>query len=130
MSAFTITIADEVITDLRSRLDHTRFTQPSADGWNAGVDPAYLRSLIDYWAHEFDWRAAEDRLNSYPQFLHQGQHFVHVRRDVTRPPVLLTAGRVASSRCFRFLICSTSMLWCRPFLDFSTQSYPTVRWPE
>jgi len=92
MPAFTIDVSDEVLTDLRTRLARTRFTRPSAEGWGAGVDPAYLRSLVEYWAHEFDWRAAEARLNAYPQFLERGTHFVHVRRDASRPPVLLTHG--------------------------------------
>src|SRR5215204_2767576 len=92
MPAFTIAVPDEVLDDLRSRLELTRFTQPSAEAWGAGVDPAYLRSLVAYWADEFDWRAAEARLNAYPQFIERGMHFVHLRRDATRPPVLLTHG--------------------------------------
>ncbi|MDQ0896034.1 epoxide hydrolase family protein [Agromyces ramosus] len=92
MEAFTISVASDVLDDLRSRLTRTRFTTPSASGWEAGTDPDYLRSLVDYWANEFDWPAAEARLNSYPQFRDRGQHFVHVRRDATRPPVLLAHG--------------------------------------
>jgi pimeloyl-ACP methyl ester carboxylesterase len=92
MEPFTIAVPDEVLDDLRARLASTRFTQPSADGWKAGVDPAYLRTLVEYWANEFDWRAAEARLNTYPQFRARGIHFVHLRRDSTRPPVLLTHG--------------------------------------
>ena len=71
----------------------TRFAEPSSpEYWKAGVDPDYLRSLVAYWADEFDWRAAEARLNAYPQFIERGMHFVHIRRDPTRPPVLLTHG--------------------------------------
>lgn len=92
MAAFTIDVPDDVLDDLRSRLERTRFTTPSAPAWGAGVDPDYLRSLVDYWAHDFDWRAAEAELNAYPQFIEDGMHFVHIRRDATRPPVLLTHG--------------------------------------
>ncbi len=92
MRPFSISVASETLDDLRARLEKTRFTTPSASGWDAGVDPAYLRSLVDYWAHDFDWRGAEARLNAYPQFTDRGQHFVHVRRDSTRPPVLLAHG--------------------------------------
>jgi pimeloyl-ACP methyl ester carboxylesterase len=92
MDPFTIDVSDEVLDDLRSRLARTRFTTPSAPGWEAGTEPEYLRSLVDYWANDFDWRAAEARLNAYPQFRDGGQHFVHVRRDSTRPPVLLAHG--------------------------------------
>lgn len=92
MEAFTISVSSAVLDDLRSRLLRTRYTAPSGAGWGAGTDPDYLRSLIEYWANEFDWRTAEARLNSYSQFLDRGQHFVHVRRDSTRPPVLLAHG--------------------------------------
>ncbi|MET0853601.1 MAG: epoxide hydrolase family protein [Microterricola sp.] len=92
MAAFTISIPSDVLEDLRSRLLNTRYSSPSASGWEAGTDAGYLRSLLDYWAHDFDWAAAEARLNGYPQFIERGQHFVHVRRDPTRPPVLLAHG--------------------------------------
>ncbi len=92
MESFTIAVPSEVLDDLRSRLARTRYTTPSAPGWAAGADPAYLRSLVEYWATDFDWRAAEARLNAYPQFLDRGQHFVHLRRDASRPPVLLAHG--------------------------------------
>jgi pimeloyl-ACP methyl ester carboxylesterase len=111
MSQFRIAVPDEVLDDLHSRLLRTRFARPStisgellrarrnprfphptAEGWEAGVDPRYLEALVRYWAEEFDWRAAEAHLNRYPQFLEGGMHFVHLRRDSTRPPVLLTHG--------------------------------------
>ncbi|GAA1813018.1 epoxide hydrolase family protein [Agromyces neolithicus] len=92
MEPFRISVAQDVLDDLRTRLVRTRFTAPSAPGWDAGADPDYLRSLVDYWANGFDWRAAEMRLNAYPQFTDRGQHFVHVRRDASRPPVLLAHG--------------------------------------
>jgi pimeloyl-ACP methyl ester carboxylesterase len=108
---FRIAVGDDVLDDLRQRLRRTRFARPrmlsdelvaartdprfphpTRPGWEAGVDPDYLRSLVGYWADGFDWRAAEERLNTYPQFLERGVHFVHIRRDPTRPPVLLTHG--------------------------------------
>ncbi len=67
-------------------------SRPHRNTGGPASTPAYLRSLVAYWAGEFDWRAAETRLNAYPQFIERGQHFVHIRRDPTRPPVLLTHG--------------------------------------
>lgn len=92
MPAFTIDIPDDTLDDLRSRLRRTRYSAPNGSDWSAGVDPDYLRTLVEHWADGFDWRAAETRLNSYPQFIERGTHFVHIRRDPTRPPVLLTHG--------------------------------------
>ena len=51
--------------------------------------PSVARGVL---GAEFDWRAAEARLNAYPQFFDRGQHFVHVRRNPSRPPVLLAHG--------------------------------------
>lgn len=92
MCGFTIDVPQDVLDDLTDRLRRARFTRPVVDGWGGGVDPEYLKSLVDYWANDFDWRAVERRLNAYPQFLEHGTHFVHLRRDGTRPPVLLTHG--------------------------------------
>ena len=43
----------------------------------------YLQELCGYWAGDYDWRAAEARLNQIPQFttVIDGLdiHFLHVR---------------------------------------------------
>jgi pimeloyl-ACP methyl ester carboxylesterase len=92
---FQIRVTDDTLNDLRSRLARTRFTAASdAAFWAAGTDPGYLRDLVTYWAHEFDWRAAERTLNAYPHYLAEiaGRqvHFVHLRAEVTEgaPPPL------------------------------------------
>src|SRR5690242_1187984 len=69
MHPFTIAVPDDELDELRSRLRRTRFAVPTAKEWGAGTDPDYLRSLVSYWAEEFDWRAAEARLNAYPQYV-------------------------------------------------------------
>jgi pimeloyl-ACP methyl ester carboxylesterase len=81
---FTIAVPDDILTDLRARLSNTRFTTRSSDSyWGGGVDPSWLRELVAYWRDGFDWRAAEARLNTFPQFLAsidgRDVHFVHVR---------------------------------------------------
>jgi pimeloyl-ACP methyl ester carboxylesterase len=96
---FRIEVSDADLEDLRSRLRRTRFTQRSgADRWSAGVDPDYLRDLVDHWAERFDWRGNEAKLNSYAHYraMIDGSrlHFVHVRAeaDSDRPPVILSHG--------------------------------------
>jgi pimeloyl-ACP methyl ester carboxylesterase len=95
---FTVSIPDEVLDDLRSRLARTRLPEPLPQpGWTAGVDLGYLKGLLDHWAVSFDWRAQERRLNSFPQFTADvdGQtiHFVHQRGRGPRPlPLVLTHG--------------------------------------
>jgi pimeloyl-ACP methyl ester carboxylesterase len=101
-SRFGIHVSDQALADLRRRLAHTRFTEPSdVTRWSAGVDPDYLRHLVAYWADGFDWRARESELNRFPQFLADVDgtkvHFVHaraVRSDNDPPalPILLSHG--------------------------------------
>ncbi|SCG76157.1 epoxide hydrolase family protein [Micromonospora coxensis] len=101
-TAFRISVPDDVLDDLRSRLVRTRFTTASdTTAWAAGVDPGQLRDLVDHWAHGFDWRAAEAALNTFPHYLAEiagaRVHFVHLRAE--RPagtpaplPLVLTHG--------------------------------------
>ena len=98
MTPFTIAIADAEIADLRSRLQHARFPDEVEDaGWDYGTSVAFLRRFVAYWGTEFDWRAAEARLNRTPQFTEpvdgETVHFVHVRGKGASPvPLLLTNG--------------------------------------
>ena len=77
------------------------FTAASDDTyWAAGVDPGYLRDLVQYWAKGFDWRACEAALNEYQHYTAEvaGRrvHFVHVpgrRAEAATPlPLILTHG--------------------------------------
>ncbi|MFI7587172.1 epoxide hydrolase family protein [Spongisporangium articulatum] len=95
---FTIDVPQADLDDLHARLDATRWPDelPGA-GWEYGVAAGHLRDLAEYWRHDFDWRAAEQRLNALPQYLTEidGQtvHLVHVRSS--RPdatPLLVTHG--------------------------------------
>lgn len=96
---FRIDVPASVLDDLRARLLNSRFTTASSDDyWAGGTDPGYLRELVAYWADGFDWRAAEARLNSHPQFLAEvggrDVHFVHVKSKAADDalPLVLTHG--------------------------------------
>jgi pimeloyl-ACP methyl ester carboxylesterase len=99
---FQIAVPDDALEDLQMRLSRTLFTTASGtSSWAAGTDPGYLRELVGYWAAGFDWRAAEGRLNAYPQYTAEvaGRrvHFVHLRgkRAEGAPaplPLVLTHG--------------------------------------
>jgi pimeloyl-ACP methyl ester carboxylesterase len=95
---FTIAIADAELADLKSRLAATRFPATlEGVGWDYGMEYGFLRHFVDYWANQFDWRAAEARLNGFTQFTEvvdgETVHFVHVKgQGSTNVPLLLTNG--------------------------------------
>ncbi|HEU4672436.1 MAG TPA: epoxide hydrolase, partial [Candidatus Limnocylindrales bacterium] len=95
---FEIRVPDAELDDLRARIRATRWPDPSpAEPWEQGTDLEYLRSLLAAWADDFDWRAAERRLNELPHLVATIDgvriHAVHVR-SATRPaiPLVLTHG--------------------------------------
>ncbi len=104
---FTLSVPEAAIEDLRSRLGRTRFPdQTPGDPWAYGTDVDWLQELVRYWGNEFDWRAAETRLNAFPQFKVPVSgidlHFLHVQGQGPDPlPLLLSHGWPGS--VFEFL---------------------------
>jgi pimeloyl-ACP methyl ester carboxylesterase len=98
MTPFSIAIDDVEVAALKSRLAATRFPQTiDGAGWDYGTEAEFLRKLVAYWGGAFDWRAAERRLNSFPQFREEidgeTMHFVHARgQGSQRVPLVLANG--------------------------------------
>ncbi len=92
VAPFRIAVPDEVLTDLRERLERTRFLDDSPRRMPSGMTAAYLRDLVAAWI-DFDWRAREAQLNAYPQFTAEIDgariHFVHLRAADPDAPALL-----------------------------------------
>ncbi|AUH41582.1 epoxide hydrolase family protein [Streptomyces sp. CMB-StM0423] len=95
---FRISVPESDLDDLRYRLDRTRWPDelPGA-GWEYGVPREYLRELVRYWRHAYDWRAAEARLNLWPQFMTTidgaDVHFAHIRSpEPDATPLVITHG--------------------------------------
>lgn len=66
VTPFTIDVPQEVLDDLRWRLERARPAGEVADaGWSYGTSGRYLAELVAYWRDGFDWRAAEKRLNAH-----------------------------------------------------------------
>jgi hypothetical protein len=85
--------------DLDSLYQRLRAFRDGGDYIAAGLDrivpAAYADELLDYWVDGFDWRAQENRLNTYDHYTTEiaGQfvHFLHLRSaDPDAQPVLLT----------------------------------------
>ncbi|MFN7961269.1 MAG: epoxide hydrolase [Thermoanaerobaculia bacterium] len=98
ITPFSIRIEEGILTDLRTRILNTRWPDPAPGvAWEQGMDLLELKSLLEDWAHEFDWRAQERRLNAVNHFraaLDGVQiHFVHERARRGRGiPLILTHG--------------------------------------
>jgi pimeloyl-ACP methyl ester carboxylesterase len=107
---FTISVEDAVLSDLRRRLDATRWPDEIPDSnWTFGTDLHYLKSLVDYWRSSYDWRRQEATLNSFRHFtvLVDGidLHFIHEPGEGSQPlPLLLTHGWPGSIVEFHELI--------------------------
>ncbi|MDR6292869.1 microsomal epoxide hydrolase [Inquilinus ginsengisoli] len=95
---FTLHVPDAEIADLRDRLARTRWPDAApGEPWSAGADVAWVQELVAYWRDGFDWRAAEARLNAFPQFKVPlggiGLHYLHVPGQGPAPmPLLLSHG--------------------------------------
>jgi pimeloyl-ACP methyl ester carboxylesterase len=88
----------QALDDLRQRLRRTLWPdEVSAEPWRYGPPVAYMQRFVDYWLNEYDWRAHEARLNSFPQFVAQIDqhriHFIHQTGVGPSPvPLVLTHG--------------------------------------
>jgi pimeloyl-ACP methyl ester carboxylesterase len=95
---FIIDIPEEQLTDLKDRLENTRWPDEIEDsGWDFGTNLSYMQQLVEYWKKEYDWRSNETRLNSWQQFKttinEQDIHYIHVRGKGPDPlPIILTHG--------------------------------------
>ncbi|WP_321790057.1 epoxide hydrolase [Paraburkholderia sp. J94] len=114
IESFQIAIPEHDIEDLRQRIRAARWTPATPSKvWQQGIDPAWLCEFTAYWATEFDWRAAERKLNSLPQFIAvvggQRVHYLH-RRGVGLSagkapyPLVITHGWPGSFFEFRALL--------------------------
>jgi epoxide hydrolase len=102
ITPFVIDVPQARIDDLHARLDRTRWpAELPGSGGSRGIPGSRVRGLAEYWRYEFDWRAAERRLNAFAQFSTEidGQsiHFMHVRSpDAGALPLLITHGYPSS----------------------------------
>lgn len=95
---FAIDVPNSVLDDLKVRLGRTRWPHHlPGTGWTYGADTAYVRDLVSYWHHDFDWRAQEAKLNELEHYrawvggMHI--HFVHARsKERDAIPLLMLHG--------------------------------------
>ena len=95
---FNINIDQSILTDLSSRLAHTRWPDEIPNtGWQYGANSSYLKELCTYWQTTFNWQQCETYLNTFAHFKSNingtGIHFIHEKgKGKTSTPLLLTHG--------------------------------------
>ncbi|MGY1698201.1 epoxide hydrolase family protein [Geodermatophilus sp. SYSU D00766] len=95
---FRIEVPDEALTDLRRRIEATRWpTRELVPDRSQGVQLRTAQELARYWATEYDWRRCEARLNALPQFRTEidgvDVHLLHVRSPhADALPMVMTHG--------------------------------------
>ncbi|WP_412544272.1 epoxide hydrolase [Longispora sp. K20-0274] len=98
MTPFRIGFPQADLDDLHARLDRTRWPDELPGvGRSYGIPLAEVRDLAEHWRHHYDWRAAEARLNEWPQFTTTidgaNVHFAHLRSpEPDATPLLMTHG--------------------------------------
>lgn len=70
ITPFKIAIPDEKLERLKQKLALSDFASDLDDcePWLHGPPTKEINRLTQYWAHKYDWRKAEARLNEFPQF--------------------------------------------------------------
>lgn len=108
---FRLRVPDDVLADLKHRLNRTRFPDQLAanEDWLYGTEKSSLQNLTAYWLDGYDWRLQESRFNALPQYKLPirglDMHFIHVRaKDPAAPTLLLVHGWPGSVFEFHKLI--------------------------
>jgi pimeloyl-ACP methyl ester carboxylesterase len=73
---FALNVPEDVLDDLRRRLEQTRWPDAGAGASrDHGFELDAARSVASYWRDGYDWRAAEATFNSFEQYVVDGVHF-------------------------------------------------------
>lgn len=95
---FVAKIPESALTELKQRINATRWPQKeTVSDQSQGVKLEQLQELVKYWGNGYDWRKAEAKLNSFPQFTTNIDgleiHFIHVKsKHKNALPLILTHG--------------------------------------
>lgn len=123
VSEFKVSVSQQVLDDLQSRLKNTRWPgEADGSGWTFGTNEAYLKDLVNYWLTKYDWRKQEEVLNKYPQYIAEVNgvkiHFQYIKgKGKDARPLVLTHGWPDSYLRFQKII---------PLLTEGAQSFDLI----
>lgn len=95
---FDVHFPDAQLADLRKRIQATIWPErETVANATQGVQLLTMKKLAEYWAHEYDWRKIEERINACPNFITEIDgldiHFIHVRsKHDNALPMIVTHG--------------------------------------
>ncbi len=95
---FKVEIPETALNDMRARIAATRWPdKETVADQSQGAQLANMQDLIRYWGTDYNWRKAEEKLNSFPQFMTTIDgldiHFIHVRSPHKNAlPLIITHG--------------------------------------
>jgi epoxide hydrolase len=98
IAPFRISVGDDVLDDLKSRLRKTRWPEAElVEDWSQGAPLRWVKEICRYWAEGYDWRRREALLNRFAQFTTEIDgldiHFLHVRSPHKNAmPLIITHG--------------------------------------
>ena len=98
ITPFRLSVPEAELTDLRARLERTRWPEKETVGdWSQGSPLERVQALCAYWRTAYDWRRCEARLNALGQFRTHIDgldiHFLHLASPHPRAmPLLITHG--------------------------------------
>lgn len=111
--SFKLSVSDDELKYLHAKLQGTRFPD-ELDGakWDYGVPLADIKRLVERWENGFDWRKAEAKINSIPQFTRDidiegfgslNIHYIHQKSKLNSAiPLLFVHG--CKSSCYTTVV--------------------------
>ena len=128
VQSFQINIPQPILDDLQKRLENTRWPdEVKGAGWDYGTNLCYMKELVDYWQHKYDWRKQEAELNKFAQFKAKidglNIHFINAHgKGPNSMPIIITHGCPGSS----FEICKLIPLLTDPARYSAAQVTPLM----
>ena len=98
MNEFKINISDEILDDLKYRLERVRWPDEiPGSGWMHGTNLEYLKELVEYWKNDFDWKKHEKSLNEFNHYTSNIEdfniHYIHEKSpNKNAIPIVITHG--------------------------------------
>jgi len=95
---FKVYIDQDKLDDLKARLERTRWPDEITNSnWTYGASLDYMKELHNHWLSDYDWRATENEINKYENFIASiddyNIHFLHVKGIGKKSiPIIITHG--------------------------------------